>query len=250
MNSSAYSTARFAGGLYSLKPWYAGRLAPVRRRLVATNVPPVAITTAGIAFGGATGAALALLRPGPVAGLAVAALLAARLACANLDGGVARDESRGTPFGSVLNELGDRAAELAALAGCLAFASPALVLAAALAATLPSWVALAGAAAGLGRVQGGPVGKTERCLLLALVAGTGLSTVFLSVLAAGSALTAVVRLVRLARRAAAGRAEAGRTEVGLADVGFADAGRAGAGRAAGVGKDRRPEVVEAAEMAR
>ena len=195
MNISAHAAA---GGLYSFKSWYTGRLAPLRRGLVAANVPPAAITMAGIVFGGGAGAALALLRPGPAAGAAVAALLAARLACANLDGSVARDRDRVTPFGSVLNEVGDRAAELAALAGCLAFAPAALVLAAALAATLPSWVALAGAAAGLGRIQGGPVGKTERCLLLALLAASGLSLVFLSVLAAGSALTAAIRLARVA----------------------------------------------------
>ena len=184
-------------GLYRLKYWYADRLAPVRRAMVAANVPPSAITMAGIFFGAGAGVALALLRPGVVAGLMVAALLAARLACANLDGGVARDQDRATPFGSVLNELGDRAAELAALAGCLAFAPAALVLATALAATLPSWVALAGAAAGLGRLQGGPVGKTERCLLLAVMAFLGFPVVLLSVLAVGSALTAAIRLVRI-----------------------------------------------------
>jgi len=194
-----------AGGLYSFKSWYAGRLAPVRRGLVAAHVPPAAITVTGIAFGAGAGAALALLRPGPAAGAVVAVLLAARLACANLDGGVARDGGRATRFGSVLNEVGDRAAELAALAGCLALAPAALVLAAALAATLPSWVALAGAAAGLGRIQGGPVGKTERCLLLALVAAIGFPAVFLWVLAAGSGLTALVRLARLARAARGAR---------------------------------------------
>ena len=195
--AAAGTTSRYWDGLYICKSWYADRLAPVRQRLVALNVPPSAITTAGIFFGAGAGVALALLRPGPVAGLAVATLLAARLACANLDGGVARDGDRATPFGSVLNELGDRAAELAALGGCLAFAPAALVLAAALAATLPSWVALAGAAAGLPRVQGGPVGKTERCLLIALLACWGFPVVFLAVLAAGSALTAMIRLARL-----------------------------------------------------
>jgi hypothetical protein len=58
-------------------------------------------------------------------------------------------------------------------------------------------VALAGAAAGRPRVQGGPVGKTERCLLLALMAFSGFPVVFLTVLAAGSALTAAIRLVRI-----------------------------------------------------
>src|SRR5215472_4236566 len=206
MNISAHSAA---GGLYSFKSWYAGRLAPVRRGLVAANVPPAAITVTGIVFGGGAGAALALLRPGPAAGAAVAVLLAARLACANLDGGVARDGDRATPFGSVLNELGDRAAELAALSGCLVFAPIALVLATALAATLPSWVALSGAAAGLGRIQGGPVGKTERCLLLVVTAATGLGALFLSVIAVGSALTAVLRLGRLSRLARSARIAAG-----------------------------------------
>jgi len=91
MNLSAGAAA---GGLYSFKSWYAGRLAPVRRRLVAAGVAPAAITAAGVVFGGAAGVALATLRPGPVAGLVVAATLLARLGCANLDGGVARDGDR------------------------------------------------------------------------------------------------------------------------------------------------------------
>ena len=66
-------------------------------------------------------------------------------------------------------------------------------------------MALAGAAAGLGRIQGGPVGKTERCLLLALLAAIGSPAVFLGALAAGSALTALVRLARLARAAGGAR---------------------------------------------
>ena len=193
-----------SSGLYALKPWYAARLAPVRRWLVTARVSPNVITIAGIAFGGGAGIALALLRPGPLAGVAVALLLAARLGCANLDGTVARDSGRVTPLGAVLNEVGDRVAELAALAGCLAIAPSRLVLAAALAATLPSWVALAGAAAGLGRIQGGPAGKTERCLLLALLAATGLVTAMLAILAIGSALTAAVRLARLGHRARQG----------------------------------------------
>jgi len=99
----------------------------------------------------------------------------------------------------VLNEVGDRAAELAALAGCLALAPVGLVAGAALAATLPSWVSLAGAAAGGPRPQGWPVGKTERCLLLVLIAFAGFAVPLLVVLAAGSLLTAIVRLERTRR---------------------------------------------------
>jgi CDP-diacylglycerol--glycerol-3-phosphate 3-phosphatidyltransferase len=128
----------------------------------------------------------------------VTALLAARLACANLDGGVARDAGRATRFGVVANELGDRVADLAALAGCLALAPVALVAAAGLAATLPSWVSLAGASTGAPRVQGGPVGKTERCALLAIAAFTGTVAPVLAVIAVGSVLTALFRLRRIA----------------------------------------------------
>jgi CDP-diacylglycerol--glycerol-3-phosphate 3-phosphatidyltransferase len=184
-------------GLYGLKPWYATRLARVRRVLVTKHVNPDAITLAGVAFGAAAGCALATLHHGPLAAVVVAALLAARLACANLDGGVARDRGLTNRFGVVANELGDRAAELAALAGCLALAPSGLVAAAALAATLPSWIALAGVAASLPRIQGGPVGKTERCLLLVLIAATGAAAVVLVIMAVGSSFTAVVRLARI-----------------------------------------------------
>ncbi|ASU85070.1 phosphatidate cytidylyltransferase [Nocardiopsis gilva YIM 90087] len=186
-------------GLYSLKPWFAERLAHVRRGLVERGVRPAVLTWAGVAFGAGAGVAIALVPMGPLAGVLVAVLLVARLACANLDGGVARDSGRSTRFGFVVNELGDRLAEFAVLTGCLFVAPSAVVLAAALAATLPSWVSLAGTAAGARRVQGGPVGKTERCALLIVLAATGAAVPVLFLLAVGSLITAVVRLVRVAR---------------------------------------------------
>ncbi|MER7177102.1 CDP-alcohol phosphatidyltransferase family protein, partial [Streptomyces mesophilus] len=121
-------------------------------------------------------------------------LLAARLAFANLDGALARDTGRCTRRGAVVNELGDRLADLAMLAGFLFVAPVWLVACAALAATAPSWVALAGAAAGAPRRNGGPVGKTERCALVVLAAATGWFVPVLGILAVGSLVTAVVRL--------------------------------------------------------
>ena len=180
-------------GLYALKPWYAARLGGIRDELVARRVSPDALTVAGVGCAAGAGLAIATL-PAGWAALAVAPLLAARLACANLDGGVARESGRTSRRGAVWNEVGDRAAEYAVLAGCLAVAPAPVVLVAALAATLPSWVALAGAAAGAGRPQGGPVGKTERCALLAVAAATGWVVPVLAVLAAGSVVTAALRL--------------------------------------------------------
>ncbi|WP_299533756.1 CDP-alcohol phosphatidyltransferase family protein [uncultured Streptomyces sp.] len=187
-------------GLYALKPWYADRLSGVRAALVRRTVSPDALTAAGVVCGAAAGASLAWL-PAGIAALPVAVLLAGRLAFANLDGALARETGRTTRRGAILNELGDRAADLLALAGFLALAPLWLVLLAALAATLPSWVSLAGAAAGAPRLNGGPVGKTERCLLVVVAAATGWAVPALWAVAAGSAATAALRLVRLWRAA-------------------------------------------------
>lgn len=186
-------------GLYALRPWYADRLDGLCRALVRHQVPPAVVSAGGVAFGAVAGAGLLLLPPGPVPALVVGAALAARLACANLDGGVARAAGRTSRFGAVTNELADRLAELAALAGTLALAPAGLVAAVALAAASPSWVSLAGAAAGAPRLQGGPVGKTERCLVLVAIAATGWAVPLLVLLATGSAVTALVRLARLYR---------------------------------------------------
>jgi CDP-diacylglycerol--glycerol-3-phosphate 3-phosphatidyltransferase len=181
-------------GLYALKPWYAARLTPLRRRLVVSHVTPNALTATGVIFAAGAGAVLALAEPGWWAAVAVAALLGARLACANLDGALARETGQPSAYGGVVNELGDRAADLAALAGCIVLAPHALVAVAALAATLPSWVALSGAAAGAPRINGGPVGKTERAAVLVVIALTGAVVPLLAVIAIGSVLTAAVRL--------------------------------------------------------
>ncbi|WP_406316429.1 CDP-alcohol phosphatidyltransferase family protein [Streptomyces sp. NBC_00118] len=181
-------------GLYALKPWYADRLAGLRRALAARQVSPDTLTAAGVVCAAGAAAALAWL-PAPSAALVVAVLLAGRLAFANLDGALARDTGRTTRRGALLNELGDRAADLLVIAGFLPLAPLWLVAAAAFATTLPSWVSLAGAAAGAPRRNGGPVGKTERCLLAVVAAASGWAVPVLAVIAAGSAVTAVVRAV-------------------------------------------------------
>ncbi|MER5256680.1 MULTISPECIES: CDP-alcohol phosphatidyltransferase family protein [unclassified Streptomyces] len=185
-------------GLYALKPWYADRLSGVRGALARREVSPDTLTVAGVLCAAGAAAALAWL-PVPFAALPVAALLAARLAFANLDGALARDTGRTTRRGALVNELGDRAADLAVLAGFLTLAPLWLVATAGLAATLPSWVSLAGAAAGAPRLNGGPVGKTERCALVVLAAASGWAAAVLVVIAAGSVLTAGVRWARLWR---------------------------------------------------
>ncbi len=196
----ARNLGRVNSGLYALKPWYATRLAGTRRRLAERGVTPGAVTAAGVGFGALAGLALATVRSPLLATVLVGALLALRLAAANLDGALARETGACSRWGAVVNEVGDRAAELAVLAGCFALAPTWLVLLAMLAASAPSWVALAGVAAGAARINGGPVGKTERCLLLVVPAAVPAhGAVLLGLLAIGSAATAAIRLGTLHR---------------------------------------------------
>ena len=184
-------------GLYALKPWYARRLGGLRGLLVAHGCRRTSSRRP---------AWPAALRPAPrspslhhglPAAVVVGTALVIRLAAANLDGGVARARGVTSRAGSLANELGDRLAELAALAGAVVLAPGWLVAVAALAMSAPSWVALAGAAAGGPRLQGGPVGKTERAAGLVLIALTGWAVPLLGVLAVGSAMTASIRLTRI-----------------------------------------------------
>jgi CDP-diacylglycerol--glycerol-3-phosphate 3-phosphatidyltransferase len=191
-------------GLYALKPWYTRRLGRIIDIAVARGISPDAFTMVGVI--GAAGAAAAVSYGWwPVA----AALLAVRLAGANLDGAVARARGVSRPWGFVLNEIGDRASDLVMFAGLALWAARTggpvtWALVAALAATLPTFVALAAAAAGATRRNGGPFGKTERCL--AVVVACALPALIgwvCLVVVAGSLLTTATRLVDTHRALAA-----------------------------------------------
>lgn len=191
-------------GLYALKPWYSRRLGALVDVAVSRRISPDLFTAAGVAAAAVAGTAIAL-GAWPLAALA----LAARLAGANLDGAVARARGVSRPWGFVLNEVGDRLSDLLAFAGLAVLAAripeqrlavPA-VLVAALAATLPTFASLATAAAGGYRRNGGPLGKTERCLLLVVATAVPAWLVpVCGLITLGSLVTAALRL-------AAGRRE-------------------------------------------
>lgn len=70
-----------------------------------------------------------------------------------------------------------------------------LTLCAAAAAALPTFASLASAAAGVPRRNGGPLGKTERCVLALIATGLpGLLPWLSSLVVLGSVLTAGLRL--------------------------------------------------------
>ena len=202
--------------LYSLKYWYTRRLGVIIQASVRRGISPDVWTAVGVI-------AAALGCGALVMGWWILAfiLLAARLGGANLDGAVARARGVSRPFGFVLNEIGDRLSDLFIMAGLVGLAlrtgssttTVYLTLIALATATLPTFISLAAAGAGAARLNGGPFGKTERCL--AAVVGAALPQ-YLSIIAwviiVGSAVTACVRLARTAT------ALAGRTGPAMADT--------------------------------
>lgn len=195
-------------GLYAAKPWFTRRLERFVGVAVRRGWSPDAFTAVGVAFAAAAAAGL-LIGWWPV----VLIGLVGRLAGANLDGAVARARGVSRPFGFLLNEIGDRVSDLLPLAavGILAWqAGSAPALAAALvamtAASWPTFVSLAAAAAGAPRLNGGPLGKTERALVVLLMSVAvswfpveAVIVVGSAAIVAGSTLTAATR-IRTARR--------------------------------------------------
>lgn len=159
-------------GLYAAKPWFTRQLQRIVTVAVARGWSPDAFTVAGILFAAVAAAGLVVgLWPIVLVGLV------GRMAGANLDGAVARARGVSRPVGFVINELGDRVGDLLPLGALawLAFRSGSLValalgLLAVIAASWPTFVSLAIAGAGGSRINGGPVGKTERALVVVLAA--------------------------------------------------------------------------------
>lgn len=187
-------------GLYALKPWYSRRLGHIVRLAVDRGISPDVFTLIGI--GGAVLAAACVALGWWLPALL---MLGVRLGGANLDGAVARARGVSRPWGFVLNEIGDRSSDLIVFGGLFVLAArtdgmtsaPALlVVAAAVAATLPTTASLAAAGAGATRRNGGPFGKTERCLAMVVASGfPGILGWVCGVVIAGSLLTAALRLL-------------------------------------------------------
>ena len=189
-------------GLYAAKPWFTQQLGRVVTVAVSRGWSPDSFTVVGVAFAGVAAAGL-LVGWWPLVFIG----LVGRLAGANLDGAVARARGVSRPFGFVLNEIGDRAADLLPLAALSILAwqtgsVPALLaaLVASTAASWPTFISLAAAAAGAPRINGGPFGKTERTLTVFLMSVAfvwfpvdAVIGVGSAVIIAGSTMTAATR---------------------------------------------------------
>lgn len=169
MDSNGVRTRPFspAAGLYGIKPTFVARLRHVEDLAVRRRVSPDALTAVGAGLGVLTGAALAAGAVMPLLWLAVAPLALARMACNAIDGSLARRTGTATPRGAVLNEAGDRVADIATFAALAPVTGPALALGVVLVALATSFVAVLGQGLVGRRGTAGPLGKPDRVAVIA-----------------------------------------------------------------------------------
>lgn len=214
--------------LYAVKPRFQALLRRSAAWCVRAGVSADTVTAVGLGAAAGAGAVIAVAGARPAWWIAlVPPLLFARIACNALDGMVAREAGTARPWGMVLNETGDRVADLLVFGGLVASGALSPVAALVLLPTLllVSYLGVIGQAAGGARSYAGPLGKADRMLLLCLyclvapwLAMAGL--VFGWVVLAGLALTMVNRLRALANDPALrpeDRARRGSTQTAVGD---------------------------------
>ncbi len=164
--------------LYSLKPDFQNRLRPAARWLHDHGVSANQVTVTALLLSLATGGVLCGGFT-PTIWLLVPPVLLLRMALNALDGMLARDFQQPTPLGAILNELGDVLADtglylpLALVPG----APVALVVVFVLLALLSEFSGVVAVLIGAGRRYDGPLGKSDRALLIggiAVLLGLGL----------------------------------------------------------------------------
>lgn len=182
----------------------------IARRLAATEVTPNQISLASIGFALVGG--LLLLRPDwPVAMVFAAICIQLRLLCNLIDGMVAVEGGKGTPVGALYNEVPDRVADSLFLIGAgYGVGLAELGWFAALVAALTAYIRVLGGSLGLKQDFRGPQAKPQRMFVLTLgclaVVWEGVQygswhtlSAALWIIAAGSVLTAALRIRAIAR---------------------------------------------------
>ena len=189
--------------VYSLKPAFQNLLRPVARWLHSRGVSANQVTSAALLLAVATGGALALW-PGPMTLLLLPPVLFLRMALNALDGMLAREFWGPTLLGAVLNELGDVLADAAmVLPLVLVPGVPApWIVSLTLLALLSEFCGVVAVQIGASRRYDGPMGKSDRALLLggiALLLGLGVPAGFwlTAVLVVASGLLAFTCFNRL-----------------------------------------------------
>lgn len=163
--------------VYDLKPRFQALWRPLVARLARWRVRPNHLTAVALAGSGLVGATALLASNNLTWLLLFPSWLFLRMALNAMDGMLAREFSQSTPLGAVLNELGDVVSDLALyLPLTLVFTGSSwAVVSFCFLAVLSEFCGVLGPLLGAPRGYGGPMGKSDRALL---VGGVALATVF------------------------------------------------------------------------
>jgi phosphatidylglycerophosphate synthase len=168
--------------VYDLKPAFQGLLRPLVRALVAAGVTPNHLTLAALLGSVAVGIALRRAGWDPRLLLLLPAWLLVRMALNAMDGMAAREHGMKSRLGGVLNEAGDVVSDIALYLPLATLSAghvwPVVTLV--LGAVLTEFCGLLGPALGGSRRYEGPMGKSDRALVvgaMGLVGGLAPGTV-------------------------------------------------------------------------
>jgi len=207
--------------IYDLKPAFQNLLRPLCNSLAKAGVTANQVTIAAAVMSVAVGLLFALFPTTQWAALLIPVALFIRMALNAIDGMLAREHDMRSDLGGLLNELGDVISDVALY---LPFAlvpgfSRVLVVTVVVLAMLTEMAGVVAVQIGASRRYDGPMGKSDRAFvfaLLALLLGIGLSPEWwwadagLILVAALAVLTVFNRSTRALRELAAGVGEEGR----------------------------------------
>lgn len=161
--------------VYDLKPAFQVRLRPVVAAVVRAGVTPNQLTLLALAGSLGVGALLLWTSAAPRSLLVLPAWLLARMALNAMDGMAAREHGMTSRAGGALNEVGDVLSDLALYLPLAAHAPAAAlaVFALALGATLTEFCGVLGPSLGARRRYDGPMGKSDRALLVGILGLAG-----------------------------------------------------------------------------
>ncbi|WP_420995328.1 CDP-alcohol phosphatidyltransferase family protein [Cupriavidus sp. 30B13] len=154
--------------LYQIKPKFQALLRPLVKRLAARGVTANQVTLAAAAGSLVAGALVAALAWLPAVFLLMPLWLFLRMGLNAIDGMLAREHGQQSVLGAYLNELGDIVSDLALIlpfAAVTPFGAGEVVGFALLAVTVEC-AGLIGPLAGASRRYDGPLGKSDRALVL------------------------------------------------------------------------------------
>lgn len=166
--------------VYDLKPRFQGLLRPFTNYLAAKGVTANQVTLSALFLSVVIGALIVLFADQSGFLLLIPLVMFVRMALNAIDGMLAREHDMKTPFGAVLNELGDVLSDVALyLPFCwIAGLSPVLVVTVVLLAVISEMTGVIAVQIGASRRYDGPMGKSDRAFvfgLLALLIGVGIN---------------------------------------------------------------------------